>query len=58
MLHKLADDINSGHNVRSGGSPRGDTPVSHISREASSDAPIECRERFGGLLKYYHRKAA
>ena len=24
----------------------------------ASDAPIECRERLGGLLKYYHRKAA
>jgi transposase InsO family protein len=23
-----------------------------------SDTPIECRERLGGLLKYYHRKAA
>jgi putative transposase len=22
------------------------------------EAPIECRERLGGLLKYYHRKAA
>jgi putative transposase len=26
--------------------------------ESASDAPIECRERLGGLLKYYHRKAA
>ena len=26
--------------------------------EASSDSPIECRERLGGLLRYYHRKAA
>jgi hypothetical protein len=24
----------------------------------NSDSPIECRERLGGLLKYYHRKAA
>jgi transposase InsO family protein len=24
----------------------------------NSDAPIECRERLGGLLKYYHRRAA
>ena len=23
-----------------------------------SDAPIDYRERLGGLLKYYHRKAA
>jgi hypothetical protein len=22
------------------------------------ERPIECRERLGGLLKYYHRKAA
>jgi hypothetical protein len=22
------------------------------------EGPIECRERLGGLLKYYHRKAA
>jgi hypothetical protein len=22
------------------------------------DSPIECRERLGGLLTYYHRKAA
>jgi transposase InsO family protein len=26
--------------------------------EPDSDSPIECRERLGGLLKYYHRKAA
>jgi transposase InsO family protein len=26
--------------------------------EPASDAPIEYRERLGGLLKYYHRKAA
>jgi transposase InsO family protein len=25
---------------------------------AHSDAPIDCRERLGGLLKYYHRQAA
>jgi hypothetical protein len=24
----------------------------------NSDSPIECRERLGGLLKYYHRRAA
>lgn len=24
----------------------------------NSDSPIECQERLGGLLKYYHRKAA
>ena len=24
----------------------------------SPDLPIECRERLGGLLRYYHRKAA
>ena len=22
------------------------------------DTPLECRERLGGLLKYYHRRAA
>jgi len=26
--------------------------------ESSPDSPIECRERLGGLLKYYHHKAA
>jgi putative transposase len=26
--------------------------------EPDSDSPVECRERLGGLLKYYHRKAA
>ena len=26
--------------------------------EPDSDSPIECRERLGGLLNYYHRKAA
>jgi len=26
--------------------------------EGAADGPIECRERLGGLLKYYHRKAA
>ncbi|MDA2930151.1 hypothetical protein MYX84_09425 [Acidobacteria bacterium AH-259-O06] len=23
-----------------------------------SDQPVECRERLGGMLKYYHRAAA
>jgi putative transposase len=26
--------------------------------EGAADGPIECRERLGGLLKYYNRKAA
>ena len=26
--------------------------------EGAADGPIGCRERLGGLLKYYHRKAA
>jgi putative transposase len=26
--------------------------------KANSDMPIACRERLGGLLNYYHRKAA
>ncbi len=25
---------------------------------AKSSAPIECRQRLGGMLKYYHRQAA
>jgi hypothetical protein len=25
---------------------------------SNSDSPLACRERLGGLLKYYHRKAA
>ena len=25
---------------------------------ANTDKPIECRERLGGLLRYYHREAA
>jgi putative transposase len=29
-----------------------------VQAEPGSDSPIECRERLGGLLKYYHRKAA
>ena len=27
-------------------------------REARMDASVACRERLGGLLKYYHREAA
>ena len=26
--------------------------------ESSIDGAVECRERLGGLLKYYHRRAA
>jgi hypothetical protein len=26
--------------------------------DANRDSPIECRERLGGLLRYYHRQAA
>jgi putative transposase len=29
-----------------------------VQAEPSSDWPIECRERLGGLLKYYHHRAA
>ena len=25
---------------------------------AKPDAPVECRQRLGGMLKYYHRQAA
>jgi len=25
---------------------------------ALTSAPVECRERLGGLLRYYHRQAA
>ena len=28
----------------------------HVLR--TNDEPIECKERLGGLLKFYHRKAA
>ena len=26
--------------------------------EPANDGPVECKERFGGLLKFYHRTAA
>jgi putative transposase len=29
-----------------------------VQEEPNSDSPVECRDRLGGLLKYYHRKAA
>jgi putative transposase len=29
-----------------------------VQAEGSAEAPIGCQERLGGLLKYYHRKAA
>ena len=29
-----------------------------IKAKPDRDSPIECRERFGGLLKYCHHKAA
>jgi hypothetical protein len=25
---------------------------------ANDDGPVQCRERLGGLLRYYHREAA
>ncbi len=28
------------------------------SQSNPDDGPIQCRERLGGLLKYYHREAA
>jgi len=29
-----------------------------VSQDAEGTGPIRCRERFGGLLKYYEREAA
>ena len=31
---------------------------SHRQSGSSSDRTVRCRERLGGLLKYYHREAA
>ena len=28
-----------------------------LRRDEGGDGPIRCRERLGGLLKYYHREA-
>jgi putative transposase len=33
-------------------------PPAHLGRAPTSDGPIQCRDRLGGLLKYYHREAA
>ena len=33
-------------------------PPAHLGRAPTSDGPIQCRGRLGGLLKYYHREAA
>jgi hypothetical protein len=30
----------------------------HASDRRPRDGPVICRERLGGLLKFYHRKAA
>ena len=39
---------------------KGDVLLFPMNRQSalSSDRPVHCRERLGGLLKYYHREAA
>jgi hypothetical protein len=32
--------------------------IEKASDEANMDRPVECRERLGGVLKYYYRRAA
>ena len=34
------------------------TPFEHAVRPANNNAPIERRERLGGLLNFYYRRAA
>jgi putative transposase len=34
------------------------TPFEHVVRPANNNAPIERRERLGGLLNFYYRRAA
>jgi putative transposase len=34
------------------------TPAERAARPANSNAPIERRERLGGLLNFYYRRAA
>jgi len=33
-------------------------PAEHAARLVHSNAPVECRERLGGLLNFYYRRAA
>ena len=32
--------------------------IEKLTGRPNLDAPVECRERLGGILKYYHRRAA
>ena len=32
--------------------------IDSTARVANDDGEVQCRERLGGLLKYYHREAA
>ena len=34
------------------------TPFEHAARPANNNSPIERRERLGGLLNFYYRRAA
>jgi hypothetical protein len=36
----------------------GNQLIAPLPAAANSDGPIKCRERLGGVLKYYHRDAA
>jgi len=33
-------------------------PLPAVSQDTARQGPIQCRERLGGLLKYYEREAA
>jgi hypothetical protein len=48
------------HNERNHQEGKGNVLLFPAAEERSKSrmSPIECRERLGGLLKYYHRRAA
>jgi hypothetical protein len=47
-----------GSKNRTVGRPRTAAEIEELTDCPSLDAAVECRERLGGILNYYHRRAA
>jgi transposase InsO family protein len=58
LRHVLAEYVEHYHTERPHQGKDNVIPFPAPRSEGVADGPIECRERLGGLLKYYNRKAA
>jgi transposase InsO family protein len=58
LRHALTQYVEHFHHERNHQGRRNALLFPSPSQDQECEGPIQCRERLGGLLKYYHRKAA